>query len=375
MDRSPLIAPDYLEALAACAGQPAHPSALQRLAGRYGEPAARWAIGQWELRARAAAKFAHAQEMLFDRDGLEMATHEAVAAWRAARFPHGVRVADLTCGIGADLIALARRGPAVGYDIDPARAELARWNLEASGAEAEVVAGDGVEALPQFEYAFADPSRRVEGRRVRGLGEFQPDPRPLAARMAALRLGAIKLSPLLPDDALEGLGPGLEFVSFGWECREALVWTGRDAAVGRWAVRVETNERLEAGEPPELGELGTHLYEADPAAIRAHALGTLGSQLGLQALGDSNGYLTGPSVRSPWLRAFRVLLELPTDLKRARQALRERGWGVAAVKSRYPGVEPARLQRELGASGEPVTVVAWPEGRSRRIAAIVREDP
>ena len=96
---------------------------------------------------------------------------------------------------------------------------------------------------------------------------------------------------------------------------------------------------------------------------------------GLQALGDSNGYLTGPSVRSPWLRAFRVLLELPTDLKRARQALRERGWGVAAVKSRYPGVEPARLQRELGASGEPVTVVAWPEGRSRRIAAIVREDP
>ena len=138
---------------------------------------------------------------------------------------------------------------------------------------------------------------------------------------------------------------------------------------------METNERLEAGEPPELGELGTHLYEADPAAIRAHALGTLGSQLGLQALGDSNGYLTGPSVRSPWLRAFRVLLELPTDLKRARQALRERGWGVAAVKSRYPGVEPARLQRELGASGEPVTVVAWPEGRSRRIAAIVREDP
>jgi hypothetical protein len=65
-------------------------------------------IDQVELRRRARDKFAIADRMFFTRKGLEQATDEQIAAVKAARFPAGQPLADLCCGIGGDLIALAR---------------------------------------------------------------------------------------------------------------------------------------------------------------------------------------------------------------------------------------------------------------------------
>ena len=55
-----------------------------------------------DLRQRAAVKFARAGEMFFDREGLEMATREEVARYRAWRLREAGDVADLCCGIGGD---------------------------------------------------------------------------------------------------------------------------------------------------------------------------------------------------------------------------------------------------------------------------------
>src|SRR5579862_5428572 len=64
------------------------------------------AVEQLQLRERAAVKFKHAQAMLFTRQGLEQASGDAAAHWRAARFPQGATVLDLCCGIGGDAVAL-----------------------------------------------------------------------------------------------------------------------------------------------------------------------------------------------------------------------------------------------------------------------------
>ena len=69
------------------------------------------ALAQRELRERAAAKFALAGRMWFTREGLEQASAEPLARHRAARYAGADRVADLCCGIGGDLSALARAGP------------------------------------------------------------------------------------------------------------------------------------------------------------------------------------------------------------------------------------------------------------------------
>jgi hypothetical protein len=99
------------------------------------------ALTQAELRRRAGAKFdpADAAGMYFTIDGYEQATRSSVAQHRAARIadarPNG-SVLDLCCGIGGDMIALARAGLDVtGVEADELTAEAARLNLAALGLD------------------------------------------------------------------------------------------------------------------------------------------------------------------------------------------------------------------------------------------------
>lgn len=362
--------PVRLKALELAHGLAPTPKNLERVGAEASPEASRWAFGQWELRERGLSKFALAPEMLFDRDGLQMASHERVAAYHASCFPAGVLVADLTAGIGADLIALARRGPAVGFELDAERAEMAVHNLAVAGVEAEIVVADSLEADWDFECAIADPARRVESRRTLRPEEFSPNPVTLSERMAGLKLGGLKLSPLLPDPFLESLGPRLEFVSFGHECREALVWMGSSAEEGRVAMHVESGEILDASEDGGAVQesMSEYFYEADPAAIRGHCLPVLASSLGLKLVGESNGYLTSSDlVSSVWLRGYRVLADHPADVGVTGRALRSFGSGVPVVKTREPGVDVDRVRKSLRGEGAlHLVVVVYAIGKKLR---------
>src|SRR4051812_42916848 len=122
------------------------------------------AVGQVELRRHAAGKLGEdAARMYFTRDGLEQATRAAVARHRAARVAlGGPSVVDLTCGIGADLVAFARTGlTTAGIDLDPLRADVARANLAALGLGGAVGVGDATTLnVAPFATAYADPTRR-----------------------------------------------------------------------------------------------------------------------------------------------------------------------------------------------------------------------
>jgi len=347
----------------------ATPKEIQRVAKQTSPEAATWAFGQWELRKRARAKFERASEMLFVREALEQATHEAVAKYHASLFPDGELVADLTAGIGADLLALAERGPTVGFELDEERAEMAHHNLAVRGLSAEVSVADSLANPWEFEYAFADPARRVDSRRTLDPMEFSPNPVVVAEKLAEMRLGLMKLSPLLPDLFLEPLGSRLEFVSFGGECREALVITGKDAIPGRFAVHVESGDKIEADFcPAETSIPGNYLFDVDPAGVRAHALGTLCNQFGLSPLGTSNGYLTGPEpVMSPWLRSYKVLYSGKGDVKATRRALKDLDAEVFEIKQRGVKADLAKTKKEFSEKGKlQVSLVLWAEGASVR---------
>jgi hypothetical protein len=351
---------EYLAALEEAEGTVMSAEALTRFATRYGEEPTRWAFAQIELRKKAAAKFEDADSMLFDRDGLQMATHEVIAEYHAGRFPLGVTISDLTCGIGSDLRAFGRRGPAIGYDTDPERLKIARWNCQ--GLPVELLHGTGLDADLSSGYAFADPSRRSNGERAHGPGDYEPNPKDVATHFKGVKLAGMKLSPMLGDLYLEGFGVCLEFVSYARECREALIWFGSEARPGRWAVLAATGERIPSSPAPKtVAEPTRFLLEADPAAIRAHALGGFG----LAGLGDSNGYFTSLTpVVSPWLKLYRVLYTGPADPKSTRAALRDLGAGTPEIKVRGTKLDMAAATKELASDGKrKVTVVVWPVGR------------
>ena len=180
----------------------------------------------------------------------------------------------------------------------------------------------------------------------------------------------MKLSPMLSDKFLEDFVGRLEFISAGGECREALVWSGVETA--RVAVQPETNSVLEAeaAVPPPVKEPAAFLFEADPAAIRAHALGSLCESLRLSPLADSNGYLTGDqALSSPWLRGYEVLADLKGDLRETRKWLRSHGAGTPVVKSRAR-IDVDQMRRVLCGEGEELVVAAYPDGRSVRHAIL-----
>lgn len=97
----------------------------------------------------------------WDEVGRYSLTPEGLAMRMAKKNPCE-RVLDLGCGVGGNSIAFARCGAKVSaYELDPARAELARHNCEIYGVSdrVQVHCGDALAQLPErFEgLVFCDP--------------------------------------------------------------------------------------------------------------------------------------------------------------------------------------------------------------------------
>ena len=348
------------------------PVHIRRVAAEVGDEAAAWAFTQWSLRDRARAKFARADEMLFTRAGLEMASHEAVSALHASWLPRGP-VADLTVGVGGDLLALAARTmDVVGLDTDAEALACARHNLDVHGRKADLRLADAEEADLPGRALFVDPMRRADGRRTLDPSRFSPRLDRLLPRLNSAPAALIRLGPAVPDAFLDSLDGRVWFVSHGRECCEALVAMGSCGPPDGGAVRVEDGSIL--ARTPILSSQAEPLawvLEGDPAATRAGALGGLR----LAGLGDARGYLTSAEpVASPWLRPFRTLWSGPYRPKPLRAALRDLEAWPSAIKPKGVSVDPVAVAQELGRHGErPVVVLLYPVGRSVR--AVIAEGP
>lgn len=329
-------------------GREARPREIERVAVQTSAEAAAWAFGQWALRERAAAKFCDPESLLFDRDGLEMATSERVASYHASCFPDGAAVLDMTAGIGSDARALARRGPVMACEVDADRARLLGANLDA-----EIWNGDGRLRMADYDYVWMDPMRRGPRGRLRP-EDYEPNPWEIREALASKEKAGIKLSPMVEDRLLLDLGRQIEFVSFRGECREALVWTGRTVTPGTCAVHIESGKRLlRSPDPKRQMEPLFYVFEADPACIRAHALGAFG----LNQLGDSPGYLTGEDLlASEWLTAYEVLWHGPLRREKIQAACRELDLQLTAVKKRGVEIDPPTFQKQIKAVGRQEAV-------------------
>ena len=351
-----------LRALEMARGREAKPGEIERVGRETSADASAWAFQQWALRERAKAKFADPESMFFDRDGLEMATHEAVAAHHALRFPGGARVLDVTAGIGADTLALLKRGPVEACEADPVRAELLRANI---GQEPCV--GDGRKRLAEFDYIWLDPMRRGGGKRL-SPEQYEPNPWPMREELQAKKLVGIKLSPMVHDSLLEELGGEIECISFGGECREAIVWLGEQANPGIRATQIEAKQSLSrTEEEPQTDSADRFIFEADPAAIRAHSLG----QFNIPRLGEHPGYLTGAEkIISPWLTPYQTLWQGAFRIPKIQEACRELNLKITAVKKRGADIEPEEVRRKIKATqGEPTVLIVY--GFERKLHAVL----
>ncbi|MEV8633119.1 class I SAM-dependent methyltransferase [Streptosporangium sp. NPDC051023] len=341
-------------------------TAVTRLRKSYDATLTSAALTQATLRRRAAEKFgADAALMYFTQNGLEQSTRREVADHRAGRIPSGSRVADVCCGIGGDILALARAGCVVeAVDADPLTAAVAQANADALGFgdRVRVRAADAATVDPSaFDVLFADPARRTARGRTFDPMAYSP-PWPQVLGMAARAESAcLKVAPgigyeFIPEDA------ETEWVSYRGEVKEAVIWLGGLAGgAGRRATMLPSGATMTPD--PALGQaghgpVGRYVYEPDGAAIRAHLVAEVAAEVGGHLLDPHIAYITGDAAaRTPWASRYEVHEVLPFSLKRLRAALRERGVGNATIKKRGSAVDVERLRKDLRLSGGESAVV------------------
>jgi hypothetical protein len=364
------------------------------------------ALAQHELRGRARAKFAKAGRMWFTRDGLEQASAEPLARHRAARYAGFATVADLCCGIGGDLCALAPGRDALAVDLDPVHLRMARENARVHGAGPVAAARADVRdlRLPRWLAVFVDPARRAGGRRLPA-GASRP---PLAwcLGLADRTAGVgVKAAPGLP---LGLVPPGweLELLADRRELKEAVLWSPALATTGRRATVFPGPHTLaadprSAGAPPRgspdpsrptgappwgspdpsgppvpCAPPGAFLLDPSPAVTRAGLVEELARDLRAWKLDPRIAFLSADQpMASPFGRLLSVQASLPWNLKRLRGVLRERRVGTVEVRKRGSPVDVADLTARLRLRGDAHAVVVLTRVADRPWALVCTEPP
>ena len=324
------------------------------------------AVAQHELRLAARGKFSRAMEMLFTRAGYEQSSSETIARHRAARFGGARRIADLCCGIGGDLIALAAAprpaATVLAVDRDEIHARLAIHNAGVYGeadrvracvADVRDIALDGVDA------AFIDPARRAGTRRFPA-GVSQPPLDwclALAGRVPAV---CVKAAPGLPAELIP---PGweAEFIADGRDLKEARAvvagvrdrLAARDDPAGRrHADPRRSGEPGGHADPVDVGEPGEYLLDPSPAVTRAGLVEDLARLLGARKIDPRIAFLTADhEVATPFARTLRVVESAPWNEKRFAARLRELGVGAADIRRRGLAGDVDQIRRRLKLSG------------------------
>jgi len=375
------------------------------------------ALAQADLRARAARRFGDdAVQMLFTRDGLEQATRRSVADHRARSLLHRgageVRtVADLCCGLGGDLVALARAGLAVtGVDSDPVALAAARANLDALSLRADLVRADVTEVdLEGFDAVVTDPARRSGRGRETSPSSFSPDwswvHRLLTRPDARV---CVTTTPALPHRMVPG-GCEAEWVGEGGDVLEAALWAGALASgvrrratllgattlggdgLGAHGTVTVTDADLPADPPPVRDpQPGDVLVEPHGAVVRAGLVAVVAARV--------DGALPAPGIAYVLARpdpsadavagavgrlgvAFAVEEVLPMRDRPVRERLAELGVGRLEILKRGVDVRPEAMRLRLigarpsGTASATLVLTRTSTGAAALLVSRVRPPP
>ena len=368
-----LVGPEAVKLLKMAAGwlQPT-PAQVSAVRSQCPGQRAHLVLEQVALRHKAQAKFTAAGQMFFTPVLLEQASDEVVAAYKAQRFGRieAVRVFDLCCGIGGDLLSLAARGDVVGIDRDPLAVFLAQANASAAANfpgglkhKFELRVGDAREAdVGDCGAWHIDPDRRPKGFRTTHVDLHEPPSDAIDRLLDRNPNASVKLAPAARMSGAWLDRSELEWISRDGQCRQLVAWFGRLAGepgrrratiLGTTSTPPRTVVGDEQPDPPLANRIGRYVFEPDAAVLAARLSGTLAAEHCLGALAPHVAYWTGDSkIADPALACFEVLEVLPLDIKQLKSLLGVRGIGRLEIKKRGVEHDPAALRRLLGLQGE-----------------------
>jgi hypothetical protein len=343
----------------------------------------RLVLEQADLRRRARAKFTDADLLFFTRRGLEQASDTLVARYKANRLSRFSRVADLCCGIGGDLIEIARLTSVVGVDLDETTCALADANCQQLELSFATVRRDDARQVDVREYDawHIDPDRRPGGVRTVSLQGMTPNSHAIRAALRQNPNGAIKLAPAcrLEEDWLREAE--LQWIGHGQSVQQLVAWFGK--LTGMPGCRIATvickgrkmSSLLGTEFPPfELApRIKQFVFEPHPAVLAAGLASDLAMIYQLEAIIPQGGYLTSDkSIKTPLLSTFRVVDVVPFREKSLRSLLTSLSVGEVELKQRGVKIDMNLWRKKLSGRGSQRLSVLVTR-RQRAMIAIVAE--
>lgn len=336
------------------------------------------------------------QHGFFTRQSLEQSTAPAIAKHHAERFRGCRHVLEICSGVGFDTAALARVAARVTtIEANERLAAMARQNMAAQGlANVEVLCGlaENVCAeldLSTFGGLWADPSRRDEqGRRIHTPDDYAPSLRWLQC-LKVRGVRGIKIAPAVNCEAHHLAGAWTrEWIGFGDECREQVLWSGVEEMNDGTATLLNTMGVVEQILPPQNAAIpnlwngdanvltGRFLVEPHGALIRTGHLGTFFAERGWMLLDEHIAYsiATDKPPTSAWYEAFEIVEALPFQYARLKEHLTAHGWGNRTeIKKRGFPETPDEVRKKLKLpSGGAAGVVICTRKGNRHWAVLAR---
>lgn len=318
-----------------------------------------------KLRKKAEGKFSKSQEMFFTSYGLEQSTDEKISKIISERFKKDWKVVDLTCGIGGNLISLAKSSKkVVAVDMDSVNLECARENVAVYGVnnKIEFILGSAFDNIPKDADAFfIDPSRMREGKtKTRSLLNSEPnilemtdlifkETNNLCVKISpAFDYGEIKLLPEIPE---------IEIISDNNVCKVALLWFGEFKTCERRATCIVGNKIYSLTDSTDVqkAEISAkplnYIYEPNKAISKAHLVNELAERYGLYRISPKVSFLTSDELiageEKSLFRIFKVTHQDKFSLKKLEGALRDKNIDrVNIIIKKFP-LKPEELYKKI----------------------------
>lgn len=367
------------------------PAAVARLRKTHDAAVVAAAFELVAARRKARAKFHCADALWCDVAGVEQASDEQVAAWKAARVAaavgRGAPVLDLCCGIGGDAMALVAAGLAVtAVDRDSRRAWMAGRNAHCRSIVADVETIDLRGAV-----LHVDPARREErsGARASGIDDYQPSRDWILRATRDSRAAAIKLSPAVDRRSLPVEGIEWELVEVDGVLVQAIAWSGELAA----ARGISRATVLRSGSAPQtLAGLaddmqaralpiesnpvpGAWINEPCAALERARLLTSAIGSIAAREIGGGVGLLlSGEPLPAPWFESFVVIGACEAKHHAIAAVIGAAGLKARSVRVRGQAGDADQLTRDLGChpAGNAVVFLWREHARPRALVARTR---